>query len=198
MTEKKKYLETGQIVNTHGVRGEVKILPWADSPEFLLDFDTFFLEGKPLHVCSARVHKGCVIASLEGVNDVNAAMKLKGRTVYIDRDSARPATLSSATREAVGMPRVSAIMTIAIAQSITDMMELIKLLRPFSSLLFSMIRATSFLMILMAIRQRIKTTAAASTVASEIEPILTPSNTSKIFIFRFPPCCKSSHYSMAA
>ena len=88
MTEKKKYLETGQIVNTHGVRGEVKILPWADSPEFLLDFDTFFLDGKPLHVRSARVHKGCVIASLEGVNDVNAAMKLKGRTVYIDRDSA--------------------------------------------------------------------------------------------------------------
>ena len=56
MTEKKKYLETGRIVNTHGVRGEVKIQPWADSPDFLLDFDSLYIDGKPLRVLSARVH----------------------------------------------------------------------------------------------------------------------------------------------
>ena len=37
---KERYLETGKIVNTHGIAGEVKILPWADAPDFLLDFDT--------------------------------------------------------------------------------------------------------------------------------------------------------------
>ena len=42
----KTYLETGKIVSTHGVKGEVKVLPWADSPEFLLKFKTFYL-AKP-------------------------------------------------------------------------------------------------------------------------------------------------------
>ena len=37
---KNQFLEAGQIVNTHGIRGEVKIMPWADSPEFLCGFDT--------------------------------------------------------------------------------------------------------------------------------------------------------------
>ena len=51
----KKYLEAGEIVSTHGVQGEVKILPWADGPEFLLQFDTFYLDGRPYAVRSARV-----------------------------------------------------------------------------------------------------------------------------------------------
>ena len=54
-------LETGEIVSTHGIQGEVKILPWADGPEFLLDFDTFYLKGKPYEVLSSRVHKTCVL-----------------------------------------------------------------------------------------------------------------------------------------
>lgn len=86
MTEKNKYLETGKIVNTHGVRGEVKIQPWADSPEFLQDFDNIYIDQKPVRVLSSRVHKGCVIATLEGIDDINDAMRLKGKIVYIDRD----------------------------------------------------------------------------------------------------------------
>ena len=64
----KKYLEAGEIVSTHGVQGEVKILPWADGPEFLLQFDTFYLDGRPYAVRSARVHKTCVLASLESAS----------------------------------------------------------------------------------------------------------------------------------
>lgn len=82
---KNRFLEAGQIVNTHGIRGEVKIVPWCDSPEFLLQFDTLYLDGRPVNVLEARVHKGNVLARLEGVEDVNAAMVLKGRTVFIDR-----------------------------------------------------------------------------------------------------------------
>lgn len=82
---KNRFLEAGQIVNTHGIRGEVKIVPWCDSPEFLLQFGTLYLDGQPVNVLEARVHKGNVLARLEGVEDVNAAMSLKGRTVFIDR-----------------------------------------------------------------------------------------------------------------
>ena len=67
---KQPYLETGKVVNTHGIRGEVKIVPWADSPEFLCRFSTLYLDGTPYRVRSSRVHKGNVIASLEGVDTV--------------------------------------------------------------------------------------------------------------------------------
>ena len=82
----KNLLESGQIVNTHGIRGEVKIVPWADSPEFLCQFSTLYIDENPVNVRSARVHKGNVIALLEGIEDVNAAMCLKNKTVYIHRD----------------------------------------------------------------------------------------------------------------
>ena len=83
---KERFLEAGKIVNTHGIAGEVKILPWADSPDFLLDFDTIYIDGKPVALLSARVHKNCVLARLEGVEDVNAAMRLRDKTVFIDRE----------------------------------------------------------------------------------------------------------------
>ena len=83
--EKEKYLEAGQIVNTHGVRGEVKIMPWADSPEFLQKIKTLYVGGEAYRVTASRVHKGCVLAKLEGVEDVNAAMAMKNKTVYIAR-----------------------------------------------------------------------------------------------------------------
>ena len=86
--KKSKYIEAGQIVNTHGIHGEVKIQPWVDSPEFLRKFKTLYIQNAPVKVRSARVHKGSVIASLEGVDDVNAAMALKNQTVYIDRADA--------------------------------------------------------------------------------------------------------------
>lgn len=82
----KQFIEAGQIVNTHGIRGEIKIQPWSDSPDFLCDFDTIFVDGKPAKLLSARVHKSCLIAKLEGVDDVNAAMVLKGKTVSVRRE----------------------------------------------------------------------------------------------------------------
>jgi 16S rRNA processing protein RimM len=81
----KKFLEAGEIVNTHGVQGEIKINSWCDSPEFLCQFKTLYIDGAPVNVLSARPHKNSVLARLEGVDDVNAAMRLKGRRVEIDR-----------------------------------------------------------------------------------------------------------------
>ena len=86
--ERSKFLEAGEIVSTHGVRGEVKILPWTDSADFLRRFKTLYINEKAYPVKSSFVHKGCVIALLEGVEDVNAAMTLKGRTVCFARADA--------------------------------------------------------------------------------------------------------------
>ena len=86
--EKSKFLEAGEIVSTHGVRGEVKILPWTDSVDFLRRFKTLYINGTPYAVKHSFAHKGCMIALFEGIDDVNAAMALKGRTVCFARADA--------------------------------------------------------------------------------------------------------------
>ena len=40
---KQRFLQAGQIVNTHGIQGEVKIVPWCDTPEFLCQFQTLYV-----------------------------------------------------------------------------------------------------------------------------------------------------------
>ena len=84
-----KFLEAGQIVNTHGIKGEVKIVSWCDSPEFLCDFKTLYIEGNPVKVENARPHKSNVIAKLAGINDIDAAMALKNKVVHIDRSKVK-------------------------------------------------------------------------------------------------------------
>ena len=86
---KSEFLETGEIVNTHGIAGEVKLMPWSDSPEFLLGFKTLYVDGKPLEVQSARVHKTALLMKFQGYEDVNAAMALKGKRVSIARKDAK-------------------------------------------------------------------------------------------------------------
>ena len=90
--EKKPFIEAGRIVNTHGVRGEVKIEVWLDSPQFFKSFKRLYTAGgEELKVLSARVQKDFVIAKLAGVEDVNAAMALKNKVVSIRRtDAALP------------------------------------------------------------------------------------------------------------
>lgn len=89
--EKKRFIEAGRITNTHGVAGEVKIEVWLDSPRYFKTFRRIFIDGVEVELVTARTHKDFIIAKLEGVEDVNDAMRLKGRTVYIDRaDAALP------------------------------------------------------------------------------------------------------------
>ena len=85
----KEFLDCGRIVNTHGVRGEVRIVPWADSPDFLCRFSTLYIDGAPRRVLSSRVHKGSVIAKLDGVDTVEKAMLLRDKTIQIRRADAR-------------------------------------------------------------------------------------------------------------
>lgn len=82
---KKQYLEAGQIVSTHGIQGEVKILPWCDGPDFLKEFDTLYIDGTAFPVEQSRVHKTMLLCKLRGVNDMNAAQAMKNKIVSIDR-----------------------------------------------------------------------------------------------------------------
>ncbi len=85
----KQFLEAGEIVSTHGIQGELKILPWADGPEFLLKFREFYIDGKAYAVQSSRVHKTCVLAKIQGIDTPEAATLFRGKTVCIDRNKVK-------------------------------------------------------------------------------------------------------------
>ena len=65
---KEQYLEVGKITNVHGIMGEVRVQPWADSPDFLCQFKTLYVDSShwPIQVERARVHKNMVILKPEG------------------------------------------------------------------------------------------------------------------------------------
>ena len=80
-----QFLEAGQIVATHGVRGELKVLPWADGPEFLLEFDHIYLAGACYDIEQSRVHKTCTLLKLAGIDSPEEAAPLMRRVVRVDR-----------------------------------------------------------------------------------------------------------------
>ena len=82
----KEFLEAGKIVNTHGIRGEVRLQPWADTPDFITGLEHLYIDGAPVKITSARVQKGCVIAAFEGVTDIEGAIRLKNKIVSIARN----------------------------------------------------------------------------------------------------------------
>lgn len=84
----KKYLEAGQIVGTHGVKGEMRVNPWCDSPEFLNGIKTFYLDkngNAPIAVQSIRPHGNVVLVMLSGINSIEDAQKMRNKILYIDR-----------------------------------------------------------------------------------------------------------------
>lgn len=83
---KSPYLPTGQIVNTHGLKGYVKIQPWADDPADLLDFDRFFIDGREYEVEQASLQKSMVLLKLAGVNSIDGAAKLRNKELLIARE----------------------------------------------------------------------------------------------------------------
>ena len=74
------YIPVGHIVNAHGIKGEVKLNPEGFTPEFVAEFDTLYINGEPVRVKSRRVHKSTLLLTLPGVEDMDAALALKGRS----------------------------------------------------------------------------------------------------------------------
>ena len=80
------YIEAGEIVTTHGVRGEIKLLSWLDSPEMLCEFDRCRISGREYVMDSVRVQKTCNLVKLRGVDTMEDAQKLRGKTMELYRE----------------------------------------------------------------------------------------------------------------
>ncbi|MBE6706437.1 MAG: 16S rRNA processing protein RimM [Ruminococcaceae bacterium] len=90
MSNTENYIECGKIINTHGCHGGVKLDSWCNSPEELASLKKLFIlkngAFEKIKVKKTSVFKQFVIAELDGVNDMDAAMALKNTVVYASRD----------------------------------------------------------------------------------------------------------------
>ena len=83
---KQTYIDAGEIVTTHGVRGEVKVLTWLDSPEMLCEFDRCRISGKEYTIETCRVQKTCNLLKVAGIDTVEEAQTMRGKTVELYRE----------------------------------------------------------------------------------------------------------------
>ena len=77
-------LECGKVLNTHGVRGEIKVDNYCDEG-FFTKIKDVAIGGAPYRIRAAREHKGFVLLTLEGVETVEQAMLLKNKPVTARR-----------------------------------------------------------------------------------------------------------------
>ena len=83
---RKTYIEAGEIVTTHGVRGEVKVLCWLDSPQMLCEFDRCRIDGKTYQIDDCRVQKTCNLVKLHGIDTMEQAQSMRGKTLELFRE----------------------------------------------------------------------------------------------------------------
>ena len=83
---KLQFIEAGEIVTTHGVKGEVKVMPWVDGPEILCEFDRCRIAGKEYEIVSCRIQKSCNLVKLSGVDTMEAAQAMRGKVIELYRE----------------------------------------------------------------------------------------------------------------
>ena len=83
---KLQFVNAGEIVTTHGIKGEVKVMCWLDDPEMLCEFDRCQIDGKNFEIEQCRVQKTCNLVKLAGIDTMEAAQAMRGKTVELYRE----------------------------------------------------------------------------------------------------------------
>jgi 16S rRNA processing protein RimM len=83
-----QFLNVGQIVNTHGVKGEVKVFPLTDDPMRFKKLKKVIIDNKEVQILSYKFQKDRVILKLEGVDTMDDAIRLKGKYLKVSREHA--------------------------------------------------------------------------------------------------------------
>lgn len=82
-------LEIGKIVNTHGLRGEIKVVPWTNTPDVFEDIEYVYVKGDEeckFEISNIKYQKNNIILKLKGINDISEAEKLKNSIITADRE----------------------------------------------------------------------------------------------------------------
>ena len=82
------YLKIGKIVNTRGLKGEVKVVPWADYPEIFEEINFVYDKSENRYLIeNVKYQKENVILKLEGIDSIECAQKLKNSILYVRKDT---------------------------------------------------------------------------------------------------------------
>lgn len=79
-------IKIGKIVNTVGLKGEVKVYNYSDSIEIYETIESIYVEDRLTVIENVRAQKNMVILKLEGTDDRNAAEAFRGKELYITDD----------------------------------------------------------------------------------------------------------------
>ena len=90
----KERLEVGQIVNTFGINGFVKIYPYVNDIKRFDDLNKIYIKLKKeeveLEIEEVKYQKNMVLLKLKGINTIEEAEKLRNAYIEIDRKDAVP------------------------------------------------------------------------------------------------------------
>lgn len=86
-----KSLRVGQIINTHGIKGGLKVLPLTDYDERFEELEWVYIEGlkEKFYITSISYQKNNLIITFKGYQDINLVEKFKGRYLLIDEAQRR-------------------------------------------------------------------------------------------------------------
>ena len=87
---RKSFIDAGEIVTTHGVRGEAKVLTWLDAPEMLCEFERCRIDGKEYTIENCRVQKTCNLLKLQGIDTMEGAQAMRGKIIQLYREDISP------------------------------------------------------------------------------------------------------------
>lgn len=82
----KNNLEIGQIVNTHGLRGDIKVMPWCDDPGVFDELAYVIIDGEEYDIEKSRMQKNMVLLKLAGIDDINDAEKYRNKVLTVPRE----------------------------------------------------------------------------------------------------------------
>lgn len=83
-----QFLAVGKIINTHGIKGEIKVMPSTDDVERFKELNEAYIDGNIIEIEGCKFQPGKVILKIKGINSIEDAQKLKNKYIKVSRENA--------------------------------------------------------------------------------------------------------------
>ncbi|WP_251860295.1 ribosome maturation factor RimM [Clostridium sp. Marseille-Q2269] len=83
----KEFLAVGEIINTHGIKGEVKVYPLTDDMKRFKKLKQIFIDGEERKILSCKLQPNNVVLKIEGIDSIEEANKYRRKLLEIKREN---------------------------------------------------------------------------------------------------------------
>ncbi len=84
----KEFITVGQIINTHGIKGELKVYPLTDDIRRFKELRHIYIDGELKNIIECKLQSNKVILKVEGIDSIEEAMAYKQKYIEISRKDA--------------------------------------------------------------------------------------------------------------